>query len=64
MKILITGVQDPYNPTAGPPLVDTISEFKDDIVELLIDECAKIIAGDIESVQQVGLQDKSVESNN
>lgn len=63
-KILITGVQDPYNPTAVPPLVDTISEFKDDIVELLIDECAKIIAGDIESVQQVGLQDKSVESNN
>jgi len=63
-KILIAGVYDPYNPTATPPLVDTPCEFKDDIVEVLIDECAKIIAGDIEAMVQQQIQTQSVETNN
>jgi hypothetical protein len=31
---------------------DILSEFKDDIVEIIIDEAASILAGDIESMNQ------------
>ena len=40
------------------------SWVKDDIVELFIDEAAKILAGDIESFNQVQTAEKGVESNN
>lgn len=62
IKIQITNVKDPY--TGVTPSFDIICEFKDDIVELLVDECSKIIAGDIESLTQYEIQSKSVESNN
>jgi hypothetical protein len=62
VRIEIAGVQDPY--TLTTPAVDTISEFKDDLVELFVDECAKIIAGDIESMNQVQRQSQATESNN
>ena len=62
IKIEITNVKDPY--TGLIPLVDIVCEFKDDIVELLVDECSKILAGDIESIIQQQIQEKSVESNN
>lgn len=39
-------------------------EWKDDIAEQLIDEAAKIIAGDIESLNQNALADKRTEGNN
>lgn len=61
-KIEITGVQDPY--TGLTPAVDIISEFKDDIVELLIDEAVKIIAGDIESINQIQRTSQAIENDN
>jgi hypothetical protein len=61
-KIQITGVQDPY--TGLTPAIDVLSEFKDDIVELLIDEAVKIIAGDIESGNQIQRASQSVENDN
>lgn len=62
-RIQIAGVPDPYDPNAPIPTVDTPSVFKDDIVEVLIDECAKILAGDIESQLQIQRESLSVESN-
>lgn len=61
-RIQILGCVDPYTNTLST--VDVQCEFKDDLVELFIDEAAKIIAGDIESVNQVTIQDNSVENNN
>ena len=61
-NIEITGCM---NLTTGAiPTVDVESMFKDDIVELIIDEAAKIIAGDIESFNQQQIADNEVESNN
>jgi hypothetical protein len=61
-RIQIVGVVDVYTNT--PSTVEVISEFKDDIVEVIIDEAVKILAGDIESVNQMQISDNSVESNN
>lgn len=61
-KIEIAGVKDPY--TGNTPTVDVPCIFKDDLVEVLIDECAKIIAGDIESQIQMQRQAQTVENNN
>jgi len=42
------------NPTTGLPAVaDITSEFKDDVVELMIDGAVSLIAGDIESFNQM-----------
>jgi hypothetical protein len=62
IRIQITGVKDPY--TGLVPVVDVESEFKDDLIELFVDECAKIIAGDIESTNQVEREQTATESNN
>lgn len=62
LRIQILGVVDPY--TNAVSTVEVECEFKDDIVELLIDEAAKVIAGDIESINQISIQDSSVENNN
>ena len=62
IRIEITGVKDPY--TGIIPTSDTICEFKDDLVELFIDECATIIAGDIESINQVQREAQAAENNN
>lgn len=41
------------DPNTGQPITaDTICEFKDDIAEILADETAAILAGDIESMNQ------------
>ena len=61
-RIEITGVKDPY--TGLVPVVDVTCEFKDDLTELLADECAKILAGDIESQFQLQRQQQATESNN
>ena len=61
-RIEILGVSNPY--TGDVSSVEVISEFKDDIVELLIDEAVKIISGDIEYLSSIQIADKSVESNN
>lgn len=62
VRIEIAGVKDPY--TGLTPTVDVPCEFKDDLTELLIDECAKIIAGDIESINQMQREAQSTENNN
>lgn len=62
VKIQIAGSSDPY--TLLQSTVDVNCEFKDDLVELLIDEAATIIAGDIESMNQVQRNISSVENNN
>lgn len=61
-KIQIAGIPDPY--TGAVPAVDVISEFKDDLVELFIDETVKILAGDIESMNQFQRMSQSTEENN
>lgn len=61
-KIEIAGIRDPY--TGLVPAVDIQSEFKDDLIELFVDECAKIIAGDIESQLQMQREQQMTESNN
>ena len=63
VRIEIAGVSDPYNPT-NIPAVDVECEFKDDLVELFIDEAVKIIATDIESFNQAQIANQQVESNN
>jgi hypothetical protein len=60
--IEIAGVVDPYTGLVAP--VDVTSEFKDDLIELFIDEAVKIIAGDIESMTQYQRMSQSVENNN
>ena len=40
------------------------SEFKDDIVEVLIGEAVKILSGDHENIMPNQLAEKSVEENN
>lgn len=44
--------------------LDTVVEFKDDVCELFIDEAVKILASDIESVNQKNLAQERAESNN
>jgi hypothetical protein len=40
------------NPSTGQASVDQESEFRDDVVEIIIDDAVAIIAGDIESFNQ------------
>ena len=62
IKIQIANCVDPYTQQAST--VDVPCEFKDDLVELFIDEAVKIIAGDIESMNQYQRAQQSVEGNN
>lgn len=61
-RIEIANVTNPY--TGVTPAIDVTSEFKDDLVELFIDETVKILAGDIESMIQFQRMSQSVENNN
>jgi hypothetical protein len=61
-RIQIANIPDPY--TGITPAVDVIPEFKDDLVELFIDEAVKILAGDIESMNQYQRMAQSTEDNN
>ena len=61
-KIEIKGVSNPY--TGEYSLAEVECEFKDDVVEILIDECVKILSGDIEDFNANSLADNSVESSN
>ena len=61
-RIEIEGCTDPYTQILST--VEVESEFKDDIVELMIDEAAKILAGDIESFNQQQIATQEVEGNN
>jgi hypothetical protein len=43
---------------------DTLCEFKDDVVEILIDECVSLLAGDIDNFQQMQRNSQNAEKNN
>jgi hypothetical protein len=62
VNIEIAGCQNPY--TVAQTLVDVTCEFKDDIVEVLLDEAASLIAGDIENFNQYQTNQQSAERNN
>ena len=61
-KIQIKGCSDPYNQIEST--TEVISEFKDDIVELIIDETVSVLAGDIESMSQFSRGTDTAERNN
>ena len=62
VNIEIAGCQNPYDGTGTT--VDVICEFKDDIVEVLLDETASLIAGDIENFNQYQTNQQTAERNN
>jgi len=61
-RIEIAGCVDPY--TQNTSVVDVECEFKDDLTEVFIDEAAKILAGDLESLNQQQIAGNQVETNN
>ena len=62
IKIQIANCIDPY--TGLSSSINVPCEFKDDIIELIIDEAASIIAGDIESGNQFSRGTEGAERNN
>jgi len=62
IKIQILNCSDPY--TGITSTAEVQSEFKDDIIELIIDEAVSIIAGDIESGNQFSRTQQGAERNN
>lgn len=62
-RIQMQGVANPYG-DGTPSSTEVLCEFKDDIVEVIIDEAVKILSGDMEYLASIQIADKSVESNN
>ena len=62
IKIQINGCVDPY--TGIQSTAEVQCEFKDDIIELIIDEAVSILAGDIESGNQFSRGSEGAERNN
>lgn len=62
IKIQITGCSDPY--TGVTSTAEVQCEFKDDIIELIIDEAVSILAGDMESTNQFSRGTETAERNN
>tara|TARA_R100000664_G_scaffold782_1_gene2274 strand:- start:52160 stop:53512 length:1353 start_codon:yes stop_codon:yes gene_type:complete len=62
VNIQIIDCVDPY--TGSQSTVDVPCEFKDDIVELIIDEAVSIIAGDIGDINNFSRGSQSAEKNN
>jgi len=60
--IQFVGVLNPY--TGIISAVDIESEFKDDIVELILDEAAAIISGDIDNYNQMQREQQAAERSN
>jgi len=62
VRIEVQGCTDPY--TGQTTLNNVQCEFKDDIIEVIIDEAASILAGDIESGNQFSRGSEGAERNN
>jgi hypothetical protein len=62
IKIQIQGCVDPYTSVQSTQNVEC--EFKDDIIEVIIDETVSILAGDIESGNQFSRGTETAERNN
>ncbi len=60
--IQVEGCVDPY--TGNISLVNVDCEFKDDLVEVMLDDTASIIAGDIENIYQAQRGTQTAERNN
>ena len=61
-RIEINGCSNPYTNEVSAQNVESI--FKDDIIELIIDEAASILAGDTESGSQFSRGTETAERNN
>lgn len=62
VRIEVAGIINPYTTTVSAADVEAV--FKDDIIELIIDEAASILAGDIESPNQLSKGMQMAERNN
>jgi len=62
VRIEVEGCTDPY--TGVTTVTNVQCEFKDDIIEVIIDEAASILAGDIESGNQFSRGSETAERNN
>jgi hypothetical protein len=62
IKIQINGCVDPY--TNLQSTQNVLCEFKDDIIEVIIDEAVSILAGDMESFNQYSRGTEASERNN
>ena len=62
ITIQIAGCVNPQDGSSSSTNVE--SEFRDDIVELIIDEAASLIAGDIENILQMQRGMQSAERSN
>lgn len=62
VRIQILNCVNPYTGVTSSQEVE--SEFKDDIIELIIDEAVSILAGDMESGNQFGRGTETAERNN
>lgn len=62
VRVQFLNCSDPYTGVAST--ADVLCEFKDDIVELIIDDAVAIIAGDIESTNQYSRNSQASERNN
>lgn len=62
VKIQIQGCVDPYTGVQSTQNIEC--EFKDDIIEVIIDEAVSILAGDIESGNQFSRGTETAERNN
>jgi len=60
--IEFAGITNPYTGTVSP--IDVECEFKDDIIEVLLDDTAAIIAGDIENFNQMQREQAAAERSN
>jgi hypothetical protein len=61
-KIQVAGCTDPN--TGAVSSVDVESEFKEDVIEIIIDAACAIIAGDIENMTQYQRNSQNSEKNN
>ena len=62
VRVQFLNCSDPY--TGATSTADILCEFKDDIIELIIDDTVSILAGDIESTNQYTRNSQSSERNN
>ena len=62
VRIEVLNCSDPY--TGATSTQEVECEFKDDIIELIIDEAVSILAGDIESGNQFSRNQDSAERSN
>lgn len=61
-KIEIAGISNPY--TQAVSNRDVLCEFKDDVTEVLIDECVSIISKDLANYYNQQYTEQNVEKNN